>query len=428
MTFDELSSRFALAFGLGLLIGLERGWHSREIRPGARTAGVRTFAITGMLGGVIAAMAQTAGRIEVGGGILLGATFLAFSMAMVMFSREENRASGTFSATTAVAAMFTFMLGAYALIGDPRIAAAAAVAVAGLLMIREPLHAWLARITPVELQSGLILLAMTFIALPLLPDRAIGPFGGVNLRTVWLIAIVLATISFAGYVAVKLLGERYGTLVAAAAGGVVSSTAVTFANARRASADGPSRLLAAGVALATAVSFLRVGGIVGVLQPTLAVSVLPSLFAGVVVACGFAVLAARSDPHRTELPPVVHFDNPFDFWSVLVMAITMAVLIVLGHWVQREFGASGVMAGAAAMGLFDVDAMTVSMLKLNAGPHDTRAIANAILIGVAANTFSKVAICGVLGRGPFVRLVAFVCLGCVIAGWLTTALLAYLRP
>jgi uncharacterized membrane protein (DUF4010 family) len=143
--------------------------------------------------------------------------------------------------------MLTFALGAYALLGDLRIAVGAAVAAAGLLAFREELHGWVEKITWPELQSGLVLLAMTFLGLPILPDNAIGPFGGVNPREVWIIAIVLAGVSFLGYAAVKYFGARRGLLLAAAAGALASSTAVTVANARHAAAgEGSPRLLAAG--------------------------------------------------------------------------------------------------------------------------------------------------------------------------------------
>ena len=135
---------------------------------------------------------------------------------------------------------------------------------------------------------------MTFIALPIVPDEPVGPFGGVNPREIWLIAIVLAGVSFVGYVAVKVLGARHGILLAAAAGGLVSSTAVTASNARRAAAgEGAPRLLAAGVALATAVSFARVLAIVGVLKPELLTLVAPPLAAAILVARG---LRRRSLP------------------------------------------------------------------------------------------------------------------------------------
>ncbi len=131
---------------------------------------------------------------------------------------------------------------------------------------------------------------MTFIALPLVPDDPVGPFGGVNPREIWLIAIVLAGVSFLGYAAVKYFGERHGVLLAAAAGGLVSSTAVTLANARRAAAgEGSPHLLAAGVSLATAVSFVRVLAIVARAASRACWSLLaPPLGAATVVAVGLA--------------------------------------------------------------------------------------------------------------------------------------------
>ena len=125
------------------------------------------------------------------------------SVVITLFSRDENRAAGSLSATTAIAGMLTFALGAYASLGDIRIAAGAAVATAALLASREKLHGWVEKITWAELRSVLVLLAMTFIALPILPNEPLGPFGGVNPREVWIIAIVLASVSFVGYVAVK---------------------------------------------------------------------------------------------------------------------------------------------------------------------------------------------------------------------------------
>ena len=270
MDTEDLLSRFAVAFGIGLLIGLERGWRERTAAPGSRTAGIRTFTISGLLGGTVGALAlAVGGAASAGGGLMLGLAFLAFAAVFTIFSRDENRAEQTFSATTAIAGIVTFSLGAYALVGDMRVAAAAAVATTDVLAMRENLHSWLRKITWPELRSGLVLLAMTFIALPIVPNDSIGPFGGVNPREVWLIAIVLAAVSFLGYAAVRYFGASYGLLLASAAGGLVSSTAVTAANARRAAAgEGSPDLLAAGVAVATAISFLRVVVLAGVLKPS----------------------------------------------------------------------------------------------------------------------------------------------------------------
>src|SRR5262245_17073938 len=170
MDTQELISRLAVALGIGLVIGLERGWRRRRAGPGNRTAGIRTFAVSGLLGGVTGALAQVlsahqASAGNLAAGLLLGLALAAYAGVIALFSREENRALGTFSATTAIAAIATFALGAYAVLGDMRVAAGAAIAVTALLAAREELHGWVERITWPELRSGVVLLAMTFIAL-----------------------------------------------------------------------------------------------------------------------------------------------------------------------------------------------------------------------------------------------------------------------
>ena len=176
MDLEEVLSRIALAFGIGLLIGLERGWTSRDVEPGSRAAGVRTFAITGLLGGIVGALGRGQGEfLGDAGAILVGLAFAAFAAVITVFSRDENKAAGKHSATSAVAALLTFVLGAYAVVGNIHVAAGSAVAATGVLALREGLHGWVAQITRQELQSGLVLLAMTFIALPVMPDRRYGP-------------------------------------------------------------------------------------------------------------------------------------------------------------------------------------------------------------------------------------------------------------
>jgi uncharacterized membrane protein (DUF4010 family) len=429
MDLPDLLSRLALALGIGLLIGLERGWRRRGARPGSRAAGIRTFAISGLLGGLIAVLAQLAGgAATVGGALLLGVAFATYGVVITLFSREENVSIGAFSATTAIAGMLTFALGAYAVIGDMRIAAGAAVAAAGLLASRDELHGWVEKITWPGLRSGLVLLAMTFIVLPIMPGEPIGPFGGVNLRAVWLIAIVLAGVSFLGYVAVKCFGARRGLILAAAAGGLASSTAVTIANARRAATgEGAPRLLASGVAIASGVMFLRVVAIVVALNPAVLVLVAPALMAAALVALGFAlawILWGGAGPKDYRS---IEFRNPFDFLSVVGFALFLGVIIVLGRAVGETFGATGAVAGAVVVGLADVDAVTVSMLRLTPDTLTRAQAAVAILAAVASDTVSKVAIGAAIGRGWFAGDLAAMAAGCLAVGaavaWATLALL-----
>src|SRR6185369_7055796 len=140
-------------------------------------------------------------------------------------------------------------------------------------------------------------LSMTFIALPVVPARSIGPLGGVNIREIWIIAIALASVSFAAYIAVRYFGERRGVLLSAVVGGLVSSTAVAFTSARRAAAgEGSARLLGAATAVATAVSFMRVTAIASVLSPAVALRVGIPLAAATLVAGALAAALVHREP------------------------------------------------------------------------------------------------------------------------------------
>lgn len=417
MTLDPLLYRLALALGIGLLVGLERGWKTRDMQPGLRAAGVRTFTLCGLLGGIVAALAQAMAS-PVGGGLVLGFGFAVYAAVFAVMERDADRAVGSYSATTIVAGLLTFMLGAFAVIGDMRIAAAVAVAATVVLAIRSEIHGWIDRITWPELRSALVLLAMTFVVLPVMPDMNIGGAEGANPREVWLIAIVLAGVSFLGYVAVKALGSERGVLFGAAAGGLVSSTAVTVTSARRAAAgETAPLLLAAGVALATAVSFVRVIAIAAVLQPALLPLIVPPLVFAAVAAAGYAVATIywRAADGGQLLPGA--FSNPFSFWPVVGFAVLLGAVILAGRFMAETFGAGGAFIGAAALGLADVDTVTVAMSRLVPAPLDAFSAAMAILVAVVSNTASKLALAAALGRGRFAAEVAAMTVLC----WLTGA-------
>jgi len=416
---EETLTHFAVGLGIGLLFGVERGWKTREEADGARTAGIRTFALAGLLGSGSGSIALVFGEANaLAAAMFLAAAFAVHAFVLTMFSRDENRAEGTFSATTVISGMLAFLLAAFAAVGDMRVSAAVAVAAVGILALRKNLHGLLRRITWPELRSALILLAMTFIILPIVPDRSYDLVGGVNPRQIWMIAIILAGVSFFGYVAVRSLGERHGVLLAAAAGGLASSTAVTLANARSAArGEGAPRVLAAGVALAMAISFIRVLVISGALAPTLLASLAAPLVAAALCATGLALLAVYGwDNPRPAA--ATSFSNPFNLVSVLSFAALLAVVIAIGNLLGSNFGAGGALLGAAALGLADVDAVAVSMAKMTPQTLDAPAAALAILIAVISNTATKLAIGGVIGRGRFALDIAIVSGFCLAAGGL----------
>ena len=62
---DSHIVQLGIALAIGLLVGLERGWRERDAPDRSRTAGIRTFGIAGLLGGIMAALAEALNAISV---------------------------------------------------------------------------------------------------------------------------------------------------------------------------------------------------------------------------------------------------------------------------------------------------------------------------------------------------------------------------
>jgi uncharacterized membrane protein (DUF4010 family) len=217
-------------------------------------------------------------------------------------------------------------------------------------------------------------------------------------------------------------------LFAAAAGGIVSSTAVTIGNARRAAAgEGSVHLLAAGVAIATAIAFLRVVAIVTALNPRLLALIGPPLAAATAVAFAFAAIAFWRGGAGDQ-PSDPQMRNPFSFWPVIGFAILLGAIIVLGRAIGEAMGAVGALIGSVIVGLGDVDSIAVSLAQLTPSPLEPRDAALAILAAVVSNTVSKVGIGVALGRGRFAGEIAILGLACFAAGGVVVwALLCFAR-
>lgn len=382
----EILTRLGLALAIGLLIGVERGWREREEAEGERAAGLRTFALIGLFGGLWGLLSKELGPQA------LGLVFFAFAAAATLFRWREIEHEGTFGMTTLIAAFLAFSLGVYAAVGEMTVAAAAGVATAGLLAAKEFAHAWLRGVTYPELRATLILLAMSFIALPILPDRGYGPYDAINPHSLWLMTIAIAGVSFIGYVAVKVGGARYGALLAGTAGGLVSSTAATLDLARKArAAPAAWRLQLAGALAASATMFIRVGVVVALFGPSLLDRIVAPLAAAAVVTVGIALAldppwskAAVEQPGDKAI-----FTNPFELRAVLGFAALLAVILVLTRALTETFGGEGGIALAAITGLADVDAITLSMTQIVGSKASAAEAEIAILIAVAANSVSK---------------------------------------
>lgn len=378
----EILSRLSVSLAIGLLVGLERGWRSRDEEDHQRAAGFRTFAISGLLGGVSGAIGLNAG------GIVVGLVFLGFAGAFSAFHWLEARADGNLSVTSVVAGMLTFLLGSMAVMGEQSAAIAGAVALTGMLALREALHRWVASLTWEEIRAVLILLAMSFLLLPVLPNRTIDPWGTVNPYEIWLLAILIAGISFGGYIAVRLFGDRLGVVMAAFAGGLASSTATTLTFARLAKEQETSaRLLAAGILVAGLVMVVRVGILAVALNRALLPSLAPSLGIGALVLAAGAALLLLWNTERAS--PDLKISNPLALGTALKLAAFIAVVMLAADLVRRAFGDVGVLVVAAVSGVADVDAVTISMAKLGGSGLSLEIVTQAIVTAVGVNTISK---------------------------------------
>ncbi|MBR0672817.1 MgtC/SapB family protein [Neoroseomonas soli] len=396
----ELIRSLGVALAIGLLVGAERHWRERDEAAGRRTAGVRTFALVGLSGGIVAALAVDAGPL--GRAVLLSAGLFALMAALIPFALREAEAEDRFSATSLVAAVGTYMLGALAVSGQATAAGAAAVAMTAVLAARESLHGLMARITWVELRSAIVLLTMTLIALPLVPDAPIPWLAGVNLRKVWTLAVLLAAISYLGYLGVKLGGEHKGLLLAGAAGGLVSSTAVTLSNAATAAQGGPSGALAAGALVAGVVSCLRTAGLALLVAPQTGLALWPALVAAAAGMGAVALVLARRRATVAEGAPLP--SNPFEIGSVLRMAVLLGGVGALAKLGAEKLGGAAVVVIAAVTGLTDVDAITLSVPLLVPQVIDADVAVKAVAVAVASNTVAKAAYAVALGSGRYGRL------------------------
>lgn len=388
-----------LSLALGLLIGVERGWAERRAPEGGRIAGIRTLGLLGLLGGLSAILGQTFGPLA------LGFSFVAVSVVLVTAHAQAMREQGDLGITTEVAGLITFALGAVAVSGEPVLASAGAVVTATLLSLKPVLHGWLRRMEQADLYAGIKLLLISLVILPLLPDRGFGPWEALNPREIWLLVVLIAALSFAGYVAIKMSGAQRGILLTGLLGGLVSSTATTVSLSRlaRGRDRDSARLPAAGILLASAVMLPRLLLIVGALAPALVPRLLlPAAAMALVLGLAAGWLVHGGKDGETS---ALKLRNPLELRMALAFGGLLAVIMVgaaaLYHWI----GESGIYLAAAVAGIADVDAIALSLARLSRASADATPMQAGIVIAALSNTLFKGGLSAFIGGRGIARLV-----------------------
>ena len=402
-----------VALALGLLIGLERGWKQREEQEGQRVAGVRTYGLIGLLGGTSALLAEQLGPLVMG--LMLAGLTVALTAVYIVNASQDEADVGI---TSLVAGLLTFVFGALAGFGEVAIAGASAVITTLLLGYKPLLHHWVSALKGKELRAGLKLLLISVVLLPILPNQGYGPWQALNPYEIWWMVVLVASISFVGYFAIKFGGAHKGTLFTGLFGGLASSTALTLHFSREARANTAlAPMLATGILLACGTMFPRMLLIAVVLnvqlfQPLL----LPALLMAMLIYVP-ALFYWWSIRHK-KFDTASTLSNPLEIKTAISFGALLALVMLLGKALQAWLGEAGVLMLATASGVADVDAITLSLARMSQDELAARVAVMGIVIAAAVNSLVKGGMATVIGGREVGLRVGVPLLMSVVAGLL----------
>jgi uncharacterized membrane protein (DUF4010 family) len=380
--------KFAISLVIGLLIGTER-----ELSPAAK-AGIRTFALVslfGTLAGLIADASQSGWIIAIGAA-LVGAMMIA--------AYQKDSSPGESGSTSVIAVLVTYCLGVMVWYGYGQVAAMLAIITTILLYFKAELHGVTHGLTRTDLVSIFQFAVLSVIILPILPDTNYGPLGTLNPHQTWLMVVLVSGVSLAGYLALRIVGERYGAPLLGLLGGLVSSTATTVVYSRNGRAHPEvGKIAVIVILLANLVVLVRLMLVTAVV----AIDVLPVLATVLGTGLAFGLAGTFSFWRRREATtgtPMPEISNPTELRTALSFGALYALVLLLAAWLSDLAGAGGLYLVALVSGLTDVDAITLSSLRLHElGSLTKNQAVTAIGIALLSNITFKLGIVFTIG-GP----------------------------
>lgn len=402
MDLPTAAARLGIALCLGLLVGLER---QRVNHP---LGGLRTFAMITVLGAVCALLGQQLGPWLVPAGLIAAVAALAVGVWRIGLQADGPQL------TTVFAALIMYGVGALVVVGDPVLGVIIGGALTVLLHAKDRLHRLVAGLGREDVTAVMQFVLITLVILPILPNRTFGPYQVFNPREAWLLVVLIVSIGLGGYVAFKLMGARAGTLLGAILGGLISSTATTVSYARRTAAGQGVGLAAMAIMLASAVSALRVLGIIAVVAPVQVHAFWPPLamLAGMMLLMAAVLWTTARDEHTGT----TEHSNPAQLGTALVFALLYGLVLIGVAWARDTLGPGAIYGVAAASGATDMDAIALSTARLvEKSQLDASVAWRAVIIGLMANAVFKAGAAAVLGSRRLAVTIA--CLfGVVLAG------------
>lgn len=402
---------FAISLAIGMLIGLER-----ERTPSAK-AGLRTFTLVALFGTLAALLSEQTGTAWV----LAGGLLVVGGMMVAAYARAPDL--GDDPGTTTVAAIaLCYGLGAMVWYGYHQLAVMLAIVSTVLLYFKAELHGITRSLTRRDLISFLQFAVLSLVILPLLPNQDYGPYLALNPYQIWWMVVLISGVSLAGYAALRVAGQRYGTPLMGLLGGLVSSTATTLVFARHARANAALIPIAAVVILlANLVVLVRLGVIAAVVSPRLLAVLLPVLGGGLIVGLVGTALLWRGLRSDGALPDL-ELNNPTEIRTALSFGLLYAAVLFAAAWLSDYAGSQGLYAVALVSGLTDVDAITLSSLRLfELGKLAQNQVVTAVTLAFIANMAFKFGLTLFIGGWRLARKTAVGMLAIVLgvaAGWL----------
>lgn len=400
----DIFIQLAVALGLGLLVGLQR----ERVDPAI--AGIRTFALITLFGAVSAQLAKVYGGWLIAVGFVATALLVTAGNLVRLQTREAEPGQ-----TTEFAALLMYGLGAWVVTGSMAVPVVLTGVVMVLLHLREPLHTLVGKIGERDLRAIVQFVVIALVILPLLPDRAMGPYGVLNPYQVWWMVVLIVALSLAGYVAYKLFGAGAGTVLAGILGGLISSTATAASYARR-SREAPelSRLAALVIVIASTVVYGRLLVEIAAVARRSFLDLAPPLAAMLGVSTLVSAAAWLAGRDRNGEPPEP--GNPAELKSALVFGALYAAILLAVAFARTRFGTAGLYTVAGLSGLTDMDAITLSTSRLvDEGSLTPDTGWRAILLASLSNLVFKAGIVAALGSRALLGRVA-VLFGAVLLG------------
>lgn len=387
-----------LSLVLGFLIGLQREMHTIYSNKTQDFGGARTFSMISLFGYLSAWFSTFFPYFFLIASVMMGLLLIAAYIVNSISIAEKG-------ATTEFAALVTFVIGGMLNYSLPIFSVFITIIVLFVLNIKDTVREYEQTITKQDLSAAILFMIMTFVILPILPDRAIDPMGLVNLYRIWIMVVLVAGISFFGYIAIRILGSTHGIGVAGLFGGLVSSTAVAMSMARRVHENGfLAKNLALGIALASSMMLIRAGIEMWVINPAITRLFIIPISVGSLFGYGYIAMLYFTSK-REEIPQNIEFKNPFDLKEALVMGVVFGATLALITLSNRYIGDMGVYAVALVSGIADVDAIILSLSSLAKNGLNLATAQYGILIAIISNTLAKAALVLFFGQLPLFRFV-----------------------